>query len=148
MTTAQRDNLPTILIADDDPYDRMFMERACRKARLRNPIASVQDGDDLLDYLRGEGMFAADPPPTPGLILLDLNMPRMDGHEALEELRQDPRFKRTPVILLTHSDIIRDEHASLLGEHTSCATKPVTPLDLIQVIDALGCDWFEPAERP
>src|SRR3954467_6028283 len=94
----------TILMADDDPDDRQLTKEAFAEARLANDLRFVEDGVELLDYLNRRGKFAAPATsPRPGLILLDLNMPRKDGREALEELKQDPRLRTIRVVVLTTS---------------------------------------------
>src|SRR4051812_36649962 len=91
----------TILMADDDADDRMLTRDALAEARLANDLRFVADGEELLEYLRGSGRFT-EPGccPRPGLILLDLNMPRMDGREALAAIKSDPDLRRIPVIVL------------------------------------------------
>ncbi|MBH24038.1 MAG: two-component system response regulator [Myxococcales bacterium] len=138
----------TILIVDDDPNDRLLIQHAWRKARLHNPIDFVEDGDLVLDYLRGEGRFAEDPPTLPGLILLDLNMPRMDGHEVLAEIRDDPALKHIPVVVLTSSSAAQDIMESYGLGGNSYITKPVGFLDLVKVIQNLGDYWFELVTLP
>src|SRR5436305_10219547 len=99
----------TILMADDDPDDRQLTKEAFEEARLANDLRFVEDGVELLDYLHRRGKYA-DPAsaPRPGLILLDLNMPRKDGREALRELKTDPRFRTIRVIVLTTSKAEED----------------------------------------
>src|SRR3712207_3683647 len=102
----------TILLADDDEDDRVMTRDALRDARLHNDLRFAIDGVDLMDYLYRRGRHS-DPArsPRPGMILLDLNMPRMDGREALREIKQDPDLRSIPVVVLTTSkaeeDIIR-----------------------------------------
>src|SRR3982750_3470141 len=102
----------TILMADDDADDRELTREASAESRLANDLRFVEDGEELLDYLKRRGRYA-DPAssPRPGLILLDLNMPRKDGREALEEIKADPELKCIPVVVLTTSkteeDILR-----------------------------------------
>ena len=91
----------TIIIADDDPEDRMLAEDALKGSRLVNDIRFVEDGEELLEYLQRRGKYSEpDSSPRPGLILLDLNMPRMDGREALEQIKRDPELRRIPVVVL------------------------------------------------
>ena len=99
----------TILVADDDADDRMMIEEALRENRLANDLHFVSDGEDLLDYLHHRGKFS-DPVknPKPGLILLDLNMPKKDGREALREIKSDPLLRGIPVIVLTTSKAEED----------------------------------------
>ncbi|NNM32461.1 MAG: response regulator, partial [Gemmatimonadetes bacterium] len=117
----------TILMADDDPDDRLMAQEALEEARLTNEIRFVSDGEELMDYLHRRNAYA-DPAssPRPGLILLDLNMPRMDGREALTEIKSDPRLRSIPVVMLTtsqaHADIVRSYDLGV----NSFITKPVT----------------------
>ena len=94
----------SILVADDDADDRMMIQDAFTESRLSNPLHFVEDGEDLMDYLYQRGKFS-DPAlsPRPGLILLDLNMPRKDGREALQEIRADETLRRIPIVVLTTS---------------------------------------------
>ena len=96
--------LVEILMADDDPDDRLLAERALHEARLKNGIRFVEDGQELMDYLHHHGKYSNPASaPTPGLILLDLNMPRKDGREALAEIKGDPELRKIPVVILTTS---------------------------------------------
>src|SRR5579871_4441360 len=103
----------TILMADDDEEDRDLTREALERAHLTNQVRFVGDGQELLDYLRREGPYADHPEdaPTPGIILLDLNMPKKDGREALAEIKADPDLKHIPVVVLTTSkaeeDVVR-----------------------------------------
>jgi two-component system response regulator len=139
----------TILMADDDPDDRQLTKEAFEEARLANDLRFVEDGVELLDYLHRRGKYA-DPAssPRPGIILLDLNMPRKDGREALQELKQDLRFRAIRVIILTTSkaeeDILRTYNLSA----ASYITKPVTFESLVDVVKTLGKYWLEIVELP
>lgn len=139
----------TILMADDDPDDRQLTREAFEEAKLANDLRFVEDGADLLDYLNRRGKFT-DPAtsPRPGLILLDLNMPRKDGREALQEIKADPRFKRIRIVIMTTSkaeeDILRTYNLSA----ASYITKPVTFEGLVDVIRTLGKYWLEIVELP
>ena len=99
----------TILVADDDADDRMMIKDAFVESRLANPLYFVEDGEELMDYLHRRGKFN-DPAlsPKPGLILLDLNMPRKDGREALKEIRADETLRRIPIVVLTTSKAEED----------------------------------------
>jgi two-component system response regulator len=136
-------------MADDDPDDRQLTKEAFEEARLANDLRFVEDGVELLDYLHRRGKYA-DPAssPRPGIILLDLNMPRKDGREALQELKQDPRFRAIRVIILTTSkaeeDILRTYNLSA----ASYITKPVTFESLVDVVKTLGKYWLEIVELP
>ena len=139
----------TILMADDDPDDRQLTREAFEEAKLANDLRFVEDGEELLDYLHRRGKYA-DPAasPRPGIILLDLNMPRKDGREALQELKADPRFRAIRVIILTTSkaeeDILRTYNLSA----ASYITKPVTFESLVDVVKTLGKYWLEIVELP
>jgi CheY-like chemotaxis protein len=137
----------TILIADDDPEDRMLAEDALVESRLANDIRFVEDGEELLEYLRASGRYA--PPeqaPRPGIILLDLNMPRKDGREALREIKSDPELRRIPIVVLTTSKAEEDIYRTYDLGVNSFITKPVTFDALVQVMRALGEYWFEIVE--
>lgn len=138
-----------ILLADDDPDDRMLTERALKKNRLANLIKMVEDGEQLMDYLYRRGSFA-DPEssPRPGLILLDLNMPRKDGREALEEIKSDPSLRRIPVVVLTTSEAEQDILRSYDLGVNAFVTKPVTFDGLAEAIMRLGEFWFEIVKLP
>ena len=139
----------TILMADDDPDDRQLTKEAFQEAKLANDLRFVVDGVELLDYLNRRGKFA-DPAtsPRPSIILLDLNMPRKDGREALKELKADPRFRLIRVIIMTTSraeeDILRTYNLSA----ASYITKPVTFESLVDVVKTLGKYWLEIVELP
>ncbi|EFL87613.1 response regulator [Ahrensia sp. R2A130] len=139
----------SILVADDDADDRLMIGEAFEEAMLKNPVAFVKDGIELLEYLRNENGFSdVEAHPTPGIILLDLNMPRMDGRTALEEIRKDPVLKRIPVVVLTTSqaeeDILRTYDLGV----NSFITKPVTFDGLVQVVQVLNRYWIEIVALP
>ena len=139
----------TILLADDDPDDRMLAQEALEENRLANDLHMVQDGEELLDYLYRRGRYA-DPAssPRPGLILLDLNMPRMDGREALRVLKGDPDLKQIPVVVLTTSKAEEDIYRTYNLGVNSFISKPVSFEGLVEVTRALGRYWFEIVELP
>jgi CheY-like chemotaxis protein len=139
----------TILIADDDPDDRMLAEEALQECRLANDVRFVEDGVELLAYLRRQGRYAdPDAAPRPGLVLLDLNMPKMDGREALREIKADPSLRRTPIVVMTTSkaeeDIVRTYDLGV----SSYITKPVSFDGLVDVMKALGMYWFHIVQLP
>ena len=139
----------TILLADDDEDDRLMARDALRDARLHNDLRFVVDGVDLLDYLRREGRYAAPgAAPRPGLILLDLNMPRMDGREALQAIKGDPSLRSIPVIVLTTSKAEEDIARSYDLGSNSFITKPVTFLGLVEVMKAFSRYWLEIVDLP
>ncbi|AEN74301.1 response regulator [Rhodothermus marinus] len=138
-----------ILLADDDPDDRLLTIRALKRSRLRNEIYTVEDGEELMDYLHRRGPYA-DPQrsPRPGLILLDLNMPRKDGREALQEIKSDPVLRRIPVVVLTTSNAEADILRSYDLGVNAFITKPVTFEELVHALQVLGDFWFEIVRLP
>jgi len=138
-----------ILIAEDDPDDRMLTIRALEQNRLANDIKWVEDGEELMDYLHRRGIYAdAGSAPRPGLILLDLNMPRMDGREALQAIKADPELRRIPVVVLTTSRAEQDIVQSYDLGVNAFVTKPVTFVELAHAIRVLGNFWFEIVKLP
>lgn len=139
----------TILIADDDADDRMMASEALEESRLANDLRFVEDGEELLDYLYHRGRFAAEgAAPRPGLILLDLNMPRKDGREALREIKGDPALRSIPIVVLTTSKAEEDIYRTYDLGVNSFITKPVQFESLVEVMRALGKYWFEIVELP
>lgn len=138
-----------ILLADDDEEDRMLVRDALTESRLSNNIFCVTDGEDLIDYLHRRGKYS--PPalaPRPGLILLDLNMPKMDGREALREIKSNPDLRQIPVVVLTTSKAEEDIYRSYDSGASSFISKPVTFEGLIDVMKGLGRYWFEIVDLP
>jgi CheY-like chemotaxis protein len=133
----------TILIAEDDDDDFLLAEQALKEARLLNPLKRVLDGQELMDYLhhcgayRDRAIF-----PSPALILLDLNMPRKDGREALREIKASEELRRLPVVVLTTSkaeeDIIRSYDLGV----NSFIIKPVSFGGLVEAVKVIGRYWF------
>ena len=139
----------TILVADDDPDDRLMTQEAFVECRLGNPLQFVTDGQELMDYLERRGEFADEQRfPMPGLILLDLNMPRRDGREALREIKANPALRGIPVVVLTTSKAEEDVVRSYRDGVNSFITKPVTFSALIEVVQALGKYWLEVVDLP
>ena len=141
--------LITILIADDDPDDRELTRDALAECRLANNVHFVKDGEELMDYLNRRGAYQnLAGTPLPGLLLLDLNMPRKDGREALKEIKANPALRRLPIVVLTTSkaeeDILRTYDLGV----NSYVTKPVTFESLVETIKVLGKYWFEIVELP
>ncbi len=139
----------TILMADDDADDRDFARSAMEEGRLANELRFVEDGEELLDYLYRRGRFS-DPKdsPRPGLILLDLNMPRKDGREALREIKGDPSLRHIPVVVLTTSKTEEDILRSYDLGANCFITKPVTFEGLVDVVKVLDKHWFQLVELP
>lgn len=120
-----------LLVEDEDDAAEITMD-TLREGRVHNQVHRVEDGDEALGFLRQEGLYAG--VPRPDLILLDLNMPRMNGLEVLEEIKKHPDWKRIPVVIMTSSSAERDVMAAY-NRHANCfVTKP---LDLDQFMEAV-----------
>ena len=137
-----------VLYAEDDADDRLLAREAWQESRALNELKFVEDGEQLLQYLRHEGPYTAENAPRPGVILLDLNMPRLDGREALEQMKADPALRRIPVVVLTtsnaHEDLLNTYDMGVAG----FVVKPVTFESLVRVMTGLGNYWLELVELP
>jgi CheY-like chemotaxis protein len=139
----------TILMADDDADDRLMAQEALEEARLANVLHCVEDGEELLEYLGRRGKYEAlRQMPLPGLILLDLNMPKKDGREALQDIKADPALRRIPIVVLTTSKAEEDILRSYDLGVNSFIVKPVAFESLVEVMKTLGRYWFEIVELP
>jgi len=138
-----------ILLADDDEDDVVLIRDSFQKSKLANDLRVVEDGVELLDYLKRTGAFA-DPTdaPRPDIILLDLNMPRMDGREALKKIKSDPELKDIPIVILTTSKTHADICSSYNDGANSFITKPVTFQSMCEVVHKLGEYWFQIVKLP
>ncbi len=142
-----KENPFIILLADDDPDDRLLVKEAFEENHLINPLHTVEDGEELLDYLYKRGKFA-ETAIRPSLILLDLNMPRKSGIEALKEIKSDASLRQIPIVVLTTSkaeeDILRTYDLGV----NSFVVKPVTFDSLVDLVRQLGKYWFQLVELP
>jgi CheY-like chemotaxis protein len=144
-----KSQIPPVLMAEDDEDDRMMAERAFRENRIANPLVTVANGAELLDYLRQKGKYAdVSQSPRPCIILLDLNMPKMDGREALKVIKEDERLMRIPVVIITTSKAEEDILVSYNVGANSYITKPITFEGLLKVIKTLKDYWLEIVELP
>jgi two-component system response regulator len=130
-----------ILYAEDDPDDRLLAEVAHRESGVTHPLIFVANGDEALEYLRRAGRYADRA--LPGLVLLDLNMPGLDGRETLRIIRADPFLRRIPVVMLTTSTAGVDIASSYDAGANSYIVKPSVFGDLVQLFDRLCGYWFE-----
>lgn len=138
-----------ILMAEDDADDRLLAKEAMHESRVLNELHFVEDGVQLLNYLRGNGEYSnRELYPMPGLILLDLNMPKMDGREALAEIKADHRLRRIPIVILTTSKAEEDMVKGYDLGAASYITKPVTFDALVELMRTLGKYWVEFVELP
>jgi two-component system response regulator len=137
------------LMADDDADDCLLIKEAFQESLISNSIYFVEDGVELMDYLRRQDKYENPKyAPTPDLILLDLNMPRKDGREALAEIKSDPRLRYIPVVVLTTSKAEEDIMRSYDIGAASYITKPVTFDGLVEAIRGLGQYWVQIVRLP
>jgi len=138
-----------ILMADDDEDDRRAVAKAWQTSRAANPIEFVFDGEELMDYLHHRGKFSELASwARPGLILLDLYMPKKDGREALKEIKADPDLRQIPVVVLTTSKAEEDIYRTYDLGANSFVTKPVTFTSLVELVQVIGKYWIEIVELP
>jgi CheY-like chemotaxis protein len=147
MMEAARMGCFTVLMADDDPDDRFLTEQACRELMSCGDLRFVEDGEELMHYLRRRGRYA-DPKisPRPALILLDLNMPKKDGRQALVEIKADPDLQKIPVAIWTTSDEKEDKIQCLKAGADDYVTKPAGYADLLSSIGRLVTRYSSEAE--
>ena len=149
MARAETSERTVLLMADDDPADCLLTEKALRRAEVTCPLYVVHDGAELLDYLKRRGDYA-DPEaaPRPSLILLDLNMPKINGTEVLEQLRDEPELRRIPVVVLTTSDEERDIAASYALGANAYMVKPSAFDEMVSVAEIVKAHWLETVRLP
>jgi CheY-like chemotaxis protein len=136
-------------MVEDDENDVYFIQRAFKRAEISNPLHYVRDGEEAINYLSGEPPYDdREKHPLPHLMLLDLKMPRKNGFDVLEWVREQPGLKRLPIVVLTSSREDSDvKRAYDLGANTYLA-KPLQLEDLVQMVKALNLYWLNMAERP
>lgn len=139
----------TILMADDDEDDRLMTKEALEEAKVSNELRFVEDGEELMNYLYQWGKYSEPGrAPRPGLILLDLNMPKKDGREALKEIKENPELRQIPITVLTTSKAEEDICNTYNLGVNSFITKPHAFEDLVKLITALAKYWFETVQLP
>lgn len=140
----------TIVIAEDDADDRMLIADAFAESKLPNPIHFVEHGEELLQYLRREGKYAEmlAGAANPGLILLDLNMPRMDGRTALAAIKADTKLRRIPIVVMTTSREQEDVFRTYDLGVNSFISKPVTYEALLDIVRTVGNYWINMVRLP
>jgi CheY-like chemotaxis protein len=139
----------TVLMAEDDADDRMLARDAWEESRPASELEFVEDGEQLIDYLRHRGLYAgSNAARLPNIILLDLNMPKKDGREALREIKSDPLLKKIPVIVLTTSRAEEDVAKSYDLGVNSFIVKPARFEALVEVMRCLAEYWFGVVELP
>lgn len=144
-----KEKLLTILLAEDDQDDRYLISEALDESGAENQLYIVETGEELLDYLRNQGKYTdREKYPRPGLILLDLNMPLLDGREALAEIKSDPELCRIPIVVLTTSQSDEDVNDTYALGITGYITKPMTFKGLVDVMKSVGNYWFQSVTLP
>ncbi len=138
-----------ILVVEDDPEDRQLVEKAIEVNQWANELYFVEDGEEALDYLYYRGKYS-DPAsaPRPGLLLLDLNLPKKNGREVLQEIKADPTMRALPVIVFSTSQAIEDIQACYDVGANSYISKPNTFVGLVKTMEALRQYWFGVVELP
>lgn len=143
------DKKQVILVVEDSPEDYEATMRVFKKSGLVNPVVHCEDGDEALDYVFKRGKYGdAGNYPTPGLILLDLNLPGTDGREFLNKIKKDPKLKKIPVVVLTTSSSEEDINRCYEAGANSYVCKPVSVPDLIKAVQHLKAFWIELALYP
>ena len=139
----------TMLLAEDDYDDRYLISEALDESGIENQLYIVENGEDLLDYLKNRGKYTdKEKYPRPGLILLDLNMPLMDGREALAIIKKDPDLKMIPIVVLTTSQAEDDIQETYGLGITGFITKPMTFSGLVDIMKSVGNYWFQSVTLP
>jgi CheY-like chemotaxis protein len=148
MTPVARNRM-TILLADDDPDDRLLVGDALAAGGVLNDLHTVGDGEELMNYLHRRGAYDVEgAAPRPALILLDLSMPKKDGLRALAEIKADPALRQIPIVVMTTSNQDEDIGRSYDLGASSFVTKPITFKALVAVMKTIGEYWFEVVELP
>lgn len=138
--------LVEILMGEDSPSDQMIAEEAIKSSKVLNHLHIVDNGEEVLSFLRREGPYADKP--VPDLILLDLNMPRKSGLEVLAEIKESPAWRHIPVVILTSSEAERDVVAAY-GLHANCyIVKPVDFEQFVKVVRSIEEFWFGVVKLP
>ncbi len=140
---------PIVLIAEDDPDDRQWIKEALIETQAAVEMRFVEDGEELMDFLYHRGSYKTTSTLSfPGLLLLDLNMPKKDGREALKEIKVDPRLRHIPIIVLTTSKAKEDIFRMYNLGANSVILKPVTHSGLIEIMRTLTQYWLDVTELP
>jgi CheY-like chemotaxis protein len=151
VTPVNAPSLPIVLVAEDSDSDRLIIEEACREAGVPAELRFVADGEDLLDYLRRTGPYAEGggrDAPAPVLVLLDINMPKLNGHGAMRQIRADPRLRNLPVIALSTSDSPRQITEAYAVGVNSFLTKPARFPDFVDLMRRFSAYWLGGVRLP
>ncbi len=145
--TDHRDGDPVdILLVEDNPGDVRLTQEAFEEGYINNTLHVVTDGEEALEYLNKRGPY--EDAPVPHLVLLDLNLPKIDGHEVLEEMKSDPALRRIPVVILTVSEDKEDIRQSYDLQANAYLTKPVSPEDFMDLVQTFEEFWFTLVRLP
>lgn len=147
MIESKEKNRQIVLLADDDADDRLLIREAFEENQIEDCLVCVEDGEELMDFLYHRGKYSLETD-LPNLILLDLNMPRKSGFEALREIRSDSRYRRIPIVILTTSKADRDIFESYDLGVNSFIVKPSAFDDLVETVRFLKNYWFKTVELP
>jgi CheY-like chemotaxis protein len=140
---------PIILLAEDDPDDQYLISEALDENHINAKLYIVSNGEELLDYLYRRGKYQDSQTwPMPNLILLDLNMPKKDGREALREIKADPKLQHIPIVALTTSQADKDIALTYQNGVSGFITKPVNFSGLREVMKSIGTYWLQTARLP
>ncbi len=142
---------PVVLCAEDSKHDRLIIQEAFREAGLSARLVFVEDGEELLDYLRRRGTWAegtGQEAPWPSVVLLDINMPKVNGHEAMRAIRDDPRLKHLPVVALSTSDSPKQIAQAYAVGVNSFLTKPARFADFVELMQLFGGYWLKGVRLP
>jgi CheY-like chemotaxis protein len=139
---------PVVLIADDDPDDRELTADALSASASGGEVRCVEDGQELLDYLRREGQYESDAAPRPDVILLDLNMPKRTGAEALADIKADDQLRTIPIVVLSTSSRTEDVRSSYDLGASSYVVKPSSFTGLVEAMRAFERYWFDLVDLP
>lgn len=135
-----------ILLVEDNPGDILLTQEALKTAKVANTLSIARDGEEALQFLRRQGPFAN--APTPDIILLDLNLPRLDGREVLEEIKKDPNLRKIPVVILTSSEAESDV-VQTYNLHVNCyVVKPIDFDKFMDVVHAINDFWLTIVKLP
>ena len=149
LVEAPEKRICTILVADDDPDDRLLIEDALTETNLAKSLYFVENGEELMDYLLVQNKYnELSTCPRPDLILLDLNMPRKDGREALKEIKANLQLRSIPIVVLTTSKAEEDIFRTYELGVNSFISKPVSYEELVELVRKLGIYWFETVRLP
>jgi len=150
VNTDQRYRTVSVLLVEDDLEDVEITRRAFRRGRIANPLHVVRDGEEAMEFLRHTGRYAdgGEDAPRPGLILLDLNLPRLDGRAVLERIKGNPDLRRIPVVVLTTSSEEADVGGCYEDGANTFITKPVEFADFLEAVVTIGRYWLCVAEIP